>query len=48
MFSLSFFSENHYDKEFDHLLKGKEIVVQADQVSLPGYTDQLVWFCIII
>ena len=38
------FSENHYDNEFDHLLKGKEIVVQADSVNIPGFTDQLVRF----
>ena len=38
--NIFYFSENHYDMEFDHLLKGKEIVVQADTIQLNGFTDQ--------
>lgn len=33
-------SENPYDVEFEHLLKGKEIVVHADDVSLSGLTSE--------
>jgi len=36
-------NEPHYDTEFDHLLRGKEIVVQADSLHLEGFTaDQKV------
>ena len=41
---VSSFSESHYDVEFDHLLKGKEIVVQADSLKIDGFTDQLVCY----
>jgi len=36
-------NEPHYDFEFDHLLRGKEIVVQADSLRLDGFSaDQKV------
>ena len=42
IFILFFFSEPHYDAEFDHLLRGKEIVVQADSIKLDGLTSEQV------
>jgi dynein heavy chain 1 len=33
-------NEPHYDTEFDHLLRGKEIVVQADSIKLDGLTSE--------
>ena len=32
-------NEPQYDMEFDHLLRGKEIVVQADSLHLEGLTS---------
>lgn len=42
MFVCFFYSEPHYDVEYDHMLRGKEIVVQADTLNLPEYTVEQV------
>ena len=33
-------NEPQYDMEFDHLLRGKEIVVQADSLQINGLTSE--------